>query len=124
MRSNRHLLLKMASLLGSLYISAVLAYSICDSKSIWDSMWWAFMTFTTVGYGDQYPTSALGRFFGIALVITAVFVVVPTITALVSRYLITDEHEFTHDEQEEIKHLLRQIHAATSRNVDEATSLR
>lgn len=97
--------------MAALYVSAVVAYSVCDSKSIWDSMWWAFMTFTTVGYGDQYPTSICGRFFGIALVMAAVFVVLPTITALVSRYLIHDEHQFTHEEQEEIKALLRDIHS-------------
>lgn len=111
MRTNKHLLVRLGGLLAALYASAVVAYSVCDSKSIWDSMWWAFMTFTTVGYGDQYPTSICGRFFGIALVMAAVFVVLPTITALVSRYLIHDEHQFTHEEQEEIKALLRDIHS-------------
>lgn len=114
MKANRHLLVRLFLLLGALYLAATIAYSVCDDKSIWDAIWWAFMTFTTVGYGDQYPTSNCGRFFGIALVVTAVFVVLPTITALVSRYLIHDEHQFTHEEQEEIKALLREIHAATS----------
>lgn len=123
MRANKHLLVRLGGLLASLYISAVIAYSVCDSKSLWDSMWWAFMTFTTVGYGDQYPTSICGRFFGIALVMAAVFVVLPTMTALVSRYLIHDEHEFTHAEQEEIKALLRQIHAATTRPTSEPVSV-
>lgn len=123
MKHNRPLLVRLGLILSALYVSAVMAYSVCDSKSLWDSMWWAFMTFTTVGYGDQYPTSICGRFFGIALVMAAVFVVLPTITALVSRCLITDEHEFTHAEQEEIKALLRQIHAATTLPTSEQVSV-
>ena len=37
-----------------------------------DALWWAFVTITTVGYGDRYPTSSLGRLAGVATMIAGV----------------------------------------------------
>jgi len=36
-----------------------------DFSSIPDTMWWALVTITTVGYGDLSPVTFLGRFLGV-----------------------------------------------------------
>lgn len=115
MSRNKRLAVGLAGALVSVYTGAVVAYTLCDNKGVTDSLWWGLMTFTTVGYGDQYPVSGLARVGGIALVMTAVFVVVPTMTALIASRLIYDENEFTHEEQEELKQLAREIHQAVVR---------
>ncbi len=37
-----------------------------------DSLWWAMVTVTTVGYGDVYPVTSEGRIIGVFLMITGV----------------------------------------------------
>lgn len=47
--------------------------------SIGDSFWWAIATLTTVGYGDVYPVTALGKLLsGIIALIGIGFVALPT----------------------------------------------
>jgi voltage-gated potassium channel len=37
--------------------------------SFGDAMWWSIVTFTTVGYGDYYPTTAEGRLAAVLLMV-------------------------------------------------------
>jgi voltage-gated potassium channel len=37
-----------------------------------DAIWWAFVTITTVGFGDEYPVTNYGRIIGTFVIITGV----------------------------------------------------
>lgn len=41
-------------------------------KSAEDAIWWAFVTITTVGYGDKYPITTEGRVIAAFLMVTGV----------------------------------------------------
>jgi ABC-type proline/glycine betaine transport system substrate-binding protein/ABC-type amino acid transport substrate-binding protein len=43
-------------------------------QGIWQSVWWAVVTVTTVGYGDKTPTGTIGRLFGLVWILAGYFV--------------------------------------------------
>jgi voltage-gated potassium channel len=54
--------------------------------SLGDSLWWAFTTVTTVGYGDEYPITPLGRTFGVLLMISGI-ALIGSLTASTAAWL-------------------------------------
>jgi voltage-gated potassium channel len=53
-----------------------------------DAMWWVIVTMATVGYGDRYPVTGLGRFVGLLVMVTGVGVFA-TFAGFISTKLIT-----------------------------------
>lgn len=51
-----------------------------------DAVWWAFVTLTTVGYGDTYPVTGIGRFLAVLLMGGGI-VIVGTTSAIVVSYI-------------------------------------
>jgi voltage-gated potassium channel len=63
--------------IGYILVSALVIFNVEPEsfKSFFEAIYWATVSLTTVGYGDIYPVSALGRIitmvssvFGIAIV--------------------------------------------------------
>ena len=79
------------------------------SASFGDSLWWAVVTASTVGYGDISPSTWEGRVIAAVLISVMVLLVIPLITAHFASKLIVDHDAFRHEEQEELKHNLRRV---------------
>ena len=65
-------------------------------RSVFDGVWWAVCTLTTVGYGDLYPITWAGRAFTFILLITGLGIVaIPTglIAAALTRIKISSEQK-------------------------------
>lgn len=54
--------------------------------SFGESLWWACVTLFTVGYGDAYPVTVLGRIFAVLLMIGGLSII-GVATAVVGSYL-------------------------------------
>lgn len=55
--------------------------------SDWDGVWWAVETVTTVGYGDIYPKTTLGRLIGIVVMVCGVGFVALLTGTLAQRFI-------------------------------------
>ena len=94
--------------LAFLFIESGL-YAVFEKKNFVDSLWWALITATTVGYGDSYPNTTGGRFVAVTLVLGMILFLIPMITASIASKLIVNRDAFTHEEQEEMKQMLQEI---------------
>lgn len=83
--------------------------SVVEEMSYGDALWYSNVTSLTIGYGDISAKTTAGR---IAIMFFAhfwVFGIAPLIVVNILDRVIKDRNEFTHEEQEELKTMLRCI---------------
>ncbi len=90
----------------------------------WDGIWWAWVTVTTVGYGDIVPTSTIGRLFASFLILMGI-AMFSLLTANFSAFFISrDEKRVVQREErilaklEQIEMRLSQIERNLSKEID------
>ena len=85
-----------------------------------DALWWAMSTVTTVGYGDRFPVTELGRTIGVGLMLVGISVFGALTSYLASTFLSPglkqEDSELAQIKAElaEIKALLRERSAVNS----------
>jgi voltage-gated potassium channel len=69
-----------------------------------DAIWWAYVTITTVGYGDKYPVTTEGRLIA-AVLMTAGVGLFGTFTAFVASWFVAEQKEQIEELKEEVEKL-------------------
>ena len=65
-------------------------------ESMADGLWWALVTCTTVGYGDEFPVTGTGRFIAVLLMLGGISSL-SVITANVAAYFVSSDDQQDRD---------------------------
>jgi voltage-gated potassium channel len=94
--------------------------------SPWDGIWWAWVTVTTVGYGDIVPTTAAGKLFGALLILLGVGLFSLMTASFSSFFIGRDVTKVEQEIEKDVGRLQREevdIHATIERVGRSLTSL-
>lgn len=109
-RANRSLHARVSAYVGAavvvvIGVSAVAMYDVerraedPNITSLPDALWWAATTGTTVGYGDRYPTTSLGRLIAVALMLVGI-ALLGVVTATVAAWFVSRLQDVQQDVEE------------------------
>ena len=101
------------------FVAALLEWIVDPAMgNLRDSLWWAIVTVTTVGYGDVVPTSTAGRLVGSVLMIAGVSAIPITTSLVVSVFVAraqAKQQARDIEEREELMSRLGRIEQAIAR---------
>jgi voltage-gated potassium channel len=84
-------------LAGFTLITSAVAFTIAEDvgdgrriKSFFDALWWSAATITTVGYGDIYPITYVGRIIAVFTMLIGVSTLA-VVTARIAQFFLTED---------------------------------
>ena len=89
-----------------IYVSALAVYAVernAEGSSITDfptALWWAFVTATTVGYGDHTPVTIYGKMVAVGLMFTGI-ALIGMITAMLASWIVDQVNAEAEEREEE-----------------------
>ena len=89
----------------------------------YDAVWWAVVTLATVGYGDYYPVTALGRIIAIFMMISGVGIFALMVATFAKRRLEKAESKLEHGTKHAITLSGQETKTAIKTKVDEIENL-
>jgi ion transport 2 domain protein len=81
-----------------------------------NALWWSFVTATTVGYGDIFPTSKIGRIIAGVLMLTGIGTI-GMITGSISTYFMSRQNSTK--EHNDISEIIKQSKNLKTQEIDE-----
>lgn len=96
--SNRILIYLAGVTLGLSAVAGILMHWLDEEAfpTVGTGVWWAVVTFCTVGYGDYVPTAGLARFVASVVMVFAI-TFIAVVTALVTSTLVTQAQRRQHE---------------------------
>ncbi len=94
-----------------------------EGMSYSDGIWWAFVTTTTVGYGDISPTTFYGRIIAMVLMLLGIGLLGTITSTLTSYFLKTGNSGVRNEALESIKTQLDRFDELSSQDVEDICSI-
>jgi len=92
-------------------------------SSIPETFWWSWVTMTTVGYGDMYPTTRMGKTLGMIIMLFGILVIALPITVIGSNFATVYNKQLADEEADSVKEEKRREAAKEAREEEEEIAL-
>ncbi len=92
-------------------------------NNLGDAFWWAIITITTVGYGDYYPVTAIGRIIAVFMMFSGIGIMVILLGMISQRHLQRIESRLKSTIEVQTKLLIEENKTSIKNKIEELENL-